>query len=51
MKIKKNGKIITLTEGDLKRISKRVLNEGSPEDLEKRVSDLEKKVSDIMKKL
>ena len=28
MRIKKNGKIITLTESDLKRISKRVLNEG-----------------------
>ena len=28
MKIKKNGKVINLTESDLKRIVKRVLNEG-----------------------
>tara|TARA_R110002020_G_scaffold336765_1_gene552229 strand:- start:2459 stop:2815 length:357 start_codon:yes stop_codon:yes gene_type:complete len=29
MKIKKNGKVINLTEGDLKRIVKKVLNESS----------------------
>ena len=29
MKIKKNGKVIRLTESDLKRIVKRVLNEGT----------------------
>ena len=28
MKIKKNGKVINLTESDLKRIVKKVLNEG-----------------------
>ena len=30
MKIKKNGKVINLTEGDLKRIVKKVLNENNP---------------------
>ena len=29
MKIRKNGKVINLTESDLKRIAKRFLNEGS----------------------
>jgi hypothetical protein len=29
MKIKKNGKVITLSESDLRRIVKRVINEGS----------------------
>tara|TARA_Y100000389_G_scaffold199271_1_gene237351 strand:- start:693 stop:1109 length:417 start_codon:yes stop_codon:yes gene_type:complete len=31
MKIKKNGKVINLTESDLKRIVKKVLNEQSPQ--------------------
>ena len=50
MKIKKGGNIINLTESDLNRISKRVLNEDvSSVDLEKRVSELEKKVNTIIK--
>jgi len=34
MKIKKNGKVINLTEGDIKKLNKSLLKE-SPEDLEK----------------
>jgi hypothetical protein len=50
MKIKKGGNIINLTESDLNRISKRVLNEDtSSVDLERRVSELEKKVNTIIK--
>jgi hypothetical protein len=50
MKIKKNGNIINLTESDLNRISKGVLNEDvSSVDLEKRVTQLEKKVNTIIK--
>ena len=48
MRIRKNGKVVNLTESDLQRISKRVLNEGSSEDLEKRVSALEKKVDELL---
>ena len=33
MKIKKNGKVIRLTESDLKRIVKRVLTEDSGDEL------------------
>lgn len=29
MKIKKNGKLFTLTESDLKKISKKVINENN----------------------
>lgn len=35
MKIKKNGKVINLTESDLRRIVKRVLTEQSEEDISK----------------
>ena len=58
MKIKKNGKVINLTEGDLQRIVKRTLNEetvewdltdeksnGSElEDMKRRISILEKEI-------
>ena len=33
MKIKKNGKVMRLTESDLRRIVKRVLNEQKPDQL------------------
>jgi hypothetical protein len=34
MKIKKNGKVITLTESDLKRIVRKVISEGpDPEEI------------------
>ena len=50
MKIKKGGNIINLTESDLNRISKGVLNEDvSSVDLEKRVTQLEKKVNTLIK--
>ena len=35
MKIKKNGKVIKLTESDLQRIVKRVLNEDNEKDVSK----------------
>jgi len=34
MKIRKNGKVITLSESDLRRIVKRVINEGSDDSVE-----------------
>ena len=34
MKIRKNGKVITLSESDLRRIVKRVINEGSDKPIE-----------------
>lgn len=34
MKIRKNGKVITLSESDLRRIVKRVINEGSDNPVE-----------------
>jgi hypothetical protein len=44
MKIKKNGKVINLTESDLKRIVKKVLTEDAPYDTMVNVEDLEFKI-------
>jgi len=44
MKIKKNGKVINLTESDLKRILKKVLTEDAPFDSMVNVEDLEFKI-------
>ena len=44
MKIKKNGKVINLTESDLKRIVKKVLTEDAPFDPMVNVEDLEFKI-------
>ena len=38
MKIKKNGKIVNLTESDLQRIVKRTLNESAGDDFDMTVS-------------
>jgi len=44
MKIRKNGKVINLTESDLKRIVKKVLTEDAPYDPMVNVEDLEFKI-------
>ena len=44
MKIKKNGKVISLTESDLQRIVKKVIREEYEEDFE---LPIEKKLDDI----
>lgn len=44
MKIKKNGKVVNLTESDLKRIVKKVLTEDAPFDPMVNVEDLEFKI-------
>jgi hypothetical protein len=44
MKIRKNGKVINLTESDLKRIVKKVLTEDAPYDTMVNVEDLEFKI-------
>jgi len=44
MKIKKNGKVINLTESDLKRIVKKVLSEDAPFDPMVNVEDLKFKI-------
>ena len=56
MKIKKNGKIINLTEGDLKRIVKKILNETVVPtiDEERDLVDLKEgygKIKDILMKI
>ena len=47
MKIKKNGKIVNLTEADLRRIVKRTLNESTGEDFEMTVSYTDAKGNEI----
>jgi uncharacterized protein YceH (UPF0502 family) len=47
MKIKKNGKTINLTEADIRKLSKSILKESTPEELEERVSRLEQEVSKL----
>ena len=41
MKIKKNGKVINLTEGDLQKIVKRTLNEQETEDIPNNVGSFD----------
>ena len=47
MKIKKNGKIVNLTETDLRRIVKRTLNESTGDDFEMTVSYTDAKGNEI----
>lgn len=54
MKIKKNGKVINLTEGDIKKLNKSILKESTTitmEELNNRISALEKEVSNILNKI
>ena len=41
MKIKKNGKVIRLTESDLQRVVKKTIKESSDKDYEKEMGDIE----------
>jgi hypothetical protein len=47
MKIKKNGKIVNLTESDLQRIVKRTLNESAGDDFDMTVSYTDAKGNEI----
>ena len=51
MKIKKNGKVINLTESDIKKLSKTLLKEEDKLNVETRLVKLEKKVEGILKVL
>jgi len=51
MKIKKNGKVISLTESDIKKLSKTLLKEEDKLNVETRLDELEKKVEGILKEL
>ena len=51
MKIKKNGKVINLTESDIKKLSKTLLKEEDKLNVETRLDILEKKVEGILKDL
>lgn len=48
MKIKKNGKIVNLTETDLRRIVKRTLNESTGDDFDMSVSYTDAKGNEII---
>lgn len=49
MKIKKNGKVITLTESDLKRIVKRTLSEQETDDIPSTPPKIEPLISAIVR--
>jgi len=51
MKIKKDGKVISLTESDIKKLSKTLLKEEDKLDVETRLSKLEKRVEGILNTL
>ena len=51
MKIKKNGKVINLTESDIKKLSKTLLKEEDKLNVETRLDKLEEKVEGILKDL
>jgi hypothetical protein len=48
MKIKKDGKVINLTESDIKKIKGKLLKEQSDRSLEQRVSKLEDQIKELM---